>query len=130
MENPVGSLCRRPYMTLWEETGMVNRHEVHYCAFDHFYHKSTHMEWIPTGSTGTGLCEKRCTGGRWEDRQWVHKFKIAQASWQAKGGKGRKAHKNMMPEKLHKELLEAASMHNASDTELRKALEAACRAVN
>ena len=50
-----------------------------------------------------------------EQGQWVHQYNNAQASWQAKGGKGRKAHKNMMPEKLHDELLEAAIMHNASD---------------
>ena len=43
MENPVASLWRRPYMKIWEETGMVTRHEVHYCAYDHFYHKPTHI---------------------------------------------------------------------------------------
>ena len=62
--------------------------------------------------------------------RWVHQYKIAQASWQAKGGQGRKAHKNMMPEKLHRELLEAAIMHNASAAEWRAALEVACKAVN
>ena len=90
MENPVGSLWRRPYMRQWEEPGMVKRHEVHYCAYDHFYHKPTHiwtnMEWAPQGSTGTGRCEHRCKGGRLEHGQWVHQYKIAQASWQAKGG--------------------------------------------
>ena len=136
MENPVGSLWRRPYMKLWEETGMVTRHEVHYCAYDHFYHKPTHiwtnMEWTPKGSTGTGLCERRCKGGRPSALgvRWVHQYKIAQASWQAKGGRGRKAHKNMMPEKLHRELLEAAIMHSASEADRRGALEAACRAMN
>ena len=40
------------------------------------------------------------------------------------------AHKNMMPEKLHRELLEAAIMHNASAADRREALEAVCRAVN
>ena len=60
----------------------------------------------------------------------MHQYKIAQASWQAKGGRGRKAHKNMMPEKLHRELLEAAIMHNASAADRREALEAVCRAVN
>ena len=121
-------------MRQWEETGMVKRHEVHYCAYDHFYHKPTHiwtnMEWAPQGSTGTGRCEHRCKGGRLEHGQWVHQYKIAQASWQAKGGKGRKAHKNMMPEKLHDELLEAAIMHNAKDDGWRRALEAVCRRVN
>ena len=92
-------------MRIWEETGMVTRHEVHYCAYDHFYHKPTHiwtnMEWAPQGSTGTGLCESRCKGRRLEQGRWVHQYKIAQARWEAKGGRGRKAHKNMMPEKLH-----------------------------
>ena len=63
------------------------------------------------------MCEQRCNGGRWEDDQWVHQYKIAQGSWQAKGGKGRKAHKNMMPEMLHKELLEAAMEHKRRSQE-------------
>ena len=132
--NPVGSLWRRPYMKDWEDTGMVTRQEVHYCAFDHFYHKPTHiwtnMEWTPQGTTGSGRCDHRCRGGRWENDQWVHQYKIAQGSWQAKGGKGRKAHKNMMPVMLHKELLEAAIIHRASAAERRRALEAVCRTVN
>jgi len=121
MENPVGSLWRRPYMEMWEDTGMVTRKEVHYCAFDHFYHKPTHiwtnMEWTPRGTTGSGLCEHRCRGGRWENNQWVHQYKIAQGSWQAKGGRGRKAHKNMMPAMLHRELLEAAVEHKRRSAE-------------
>ena len=90
----------------------------------------TNMEWTPRGTTGSGLCEHRCGGGRWENNQWVHQYKIAQGSWQAKGARGRKAHKNMMPAMLHRELLEAAIMHRASAAERREALEAVCRAVN
>ena len=43
-----------------------------------------------------------------ETGKWVHRFKIAQGSWQAAGGLGRKARKNMMPEALQRELLQAA----------------------
>ena len=50
----------------WEDTGMVKRKEVHYCAFDHFYHKPTHiwtnMEWTPRGTTGSGLWPCAITG--------------------------------------------------------------------
>ena len=77
-----------------------------------------------------GCANAGAKGGRLEHGQWVHQYKIVQASWQAKGGQGRKAHKNMMPEKLHRELLEAAIMHSASEADRRGALEAVCRAVN
>ena len=115
MENPVGSLWRRPYMEDWEATGMVKRFEVHYCAYDHVYHKPTHIwttmaKWKPMGATGTGQCDRRCKSGQIQvgTGYWVHKYKIAQASHQAKGGAGRKAFKNMMPAKLHMELLKEA----------------------
>ena len=65
-------------------------------------------KWKPKGSTGTGQCCRRCKSGRKVGNQWVHKYKIAQASHQAKGGAGRKAFKNMMPAKLHMELLKEA----------------------
>ena len=46
--------------------------------------------------------------------KWVHRYKIAQGSKEAKCGKGRRARKNMMPELLHKEMLKAAkAMHDA-----------------
>ena len=35
----------------------------------------------------------------------LRRYKIAQGSQLARGGKGRKAWKNMMPKKLHRELL-------------------------
>ena len=113
MENPVGSLCRRPYMVRWEESKMVKKEEVHYCAYDHVYHKPTHIwttmkRWKKKGRTGTGMCSKKCRAGQWKGNQWVHRYKIAQASSLAKGGIGRKAFKNMMPKMLHMEMLEAA----------------------
>ena len=53
------------------------------------------------GPNRQGARQTRATNG------W-HKYKIAQASHQAKGGAGRKAFKNMMPAKLHMELLKEA----------------------
>ena len=47
-------------------------------------------------------------GGKLKGKQWVHRYKIAQASSLAKGGIGRKAFKNMMPKMLHMEMLGAA----------------------
>ena len=117
MENPVGNLCRRPYMRGWEAEG-VRRVEVHYCAYHHFYHKPTHIwtnmladRWSPRGSTGTGRCEGRCSRGALSAAgRWTHTYKIAQGSRQAKGGRGRKANKNMMPQELHEEILRAAGL--------------------
>lgn len=114
MENPVGSLWKRPYMVDWESWGTVRRHEVHYCAYKHWYHKPTHiwtnmLAWVPKGTTGTGQCEMRCTmGARTESGRWAHRYKLAQGSHLAKGGRGRKARKNMMPRGLHRELLQEA----------------------
>ena len=111
MENPVGSLCRQDYMREWECSGEVARVTIDYCAYDHWYHKPTHIwtnlkRWTPKGRTGTGRCKGVCRYGSMGDKgKWVHRFKIAQGSTQAKGGKGRKAYKNMMPYKLHRELL-------------------------
>ena len=65
----------------------------------------------PICQTGSGRCEHKCKVGQWGGSgRWVHKYKIAQGSTQAKGGKGRKANKNMMPQALHEELLKAAGI--------------------
>ena len=103
----------------WQADG-VRRVEVHYCAYRHFYHKPTHLwtnmmadRWSPKGSTGTGKCQSRCKAGSMSSSgRWSHKYKIAQGSWQAKGGRGRKANKNMLPQALHEELLKAAGFKN------------------
>ena len=121
MENPVGSLCKRPYMVEWVESG-VREAEIHYCAYRHFYHKPTHLwtnlmvdRWTPRGSTGTGQCENRCNGGSVGiSGKWTHTYKLAQGSTQAKGGRGRKANKNMMPQALHEELLKAAGLRTVT----------------
>ena len=48
MENPVGSLARKPYMRRWVKAwwggwSWVVRKGVHCCAYEHFYHKPTHI---------------------------------------------------------------------------------------
>ena len=116
MENPVGSLWRRPYMRRWEAQGEVVRRQVDYCAYGHMYMKPTHIwtnmkKWKPKGEQqgGNGRCRDRCRAGEWgASGKWVHRCKIAQGSRQAAGGAGRKARKNMMPVGLQRELLKAA----------------------
>ena len=38
-----GSLCRQKYMLDWEDSLEVERVSVDYCAYDHWYHKPTHI---------------------------------------------------------------------------------------
>ena len=108
MENPVGSLQYQEYIKDWERTGDVERKMVHYCHYDHYYHKPTHI-WTNMRKLREGRCGQRCKYGfRNYKGKWEHKYKIAQGSRQAKGGQGRKAFKNMMPCLLHKGLVQAA----------------------
>ena len=117
MENPVGSLQYRPYQVRWGQKGHVWRREVHYCAYGHMYHKPTHIwtnlgGWVQQGTTGNGQCTVggRCRMGRWSAAgKWEHRFKMAQASQQAHGERGRRAKKMMMPRRLQVEVIEAAS---------------------
>ena len=41
---------------------------------------ATMKKWQKKGRTGTGMCSKKCQAGRWQGNQWVHRYKIAQAS--------------------------------------------------
>lgn len=110
MENPVGSLERREYMQ-WDAWFQLRQLcEVHYCAYDHPYHKPTHiwtnmLKWVPKGQTGTGKCEQRCCSGEWRSNgKYRHWKGIARESHREVQGKGRKAWKNMVPQKLHAEI--------------------------
>lgn len=114
MENPVGSLRMRPYMRKWVRSGRVVQRQVDYCSYKHWYMKPTNIWtnmqwWRPCGVTGTGQCERRCPGGyKSKSGRWCHTHKLAQESWQAVQGMGRKARKNMMPLMLQQELMAAA----------------------
>ena len=111
IENPVGNLKCRPFMVT-----MRLRHKmvvVDYCAYEGVYKKPTNLwtnlDWKPQGTQGCqeGRCSNACRGGSWGQRgRWVHKFKIAQGSWEAAGGPGRRAMKEEVPAMLHREMLE------------------------
>ena len=115
LENPVGDLCKRPFMRMWERKRGVTRHMLHYCAYKHPFKKATHvwtrMKWIPKGLWGDGKCKQgACQAGEWSKRtgRWKHSFTIAGPIEETKKGRGRWAWKNMMPEMLQLELLRAA----------------------
>ena len=112
IENPVGSLEKQEYMGAdWHQYRKLVI--VHYCAYQHVYHKPTHIwtnifKWKPRGETGTGKCECKCSAGRWGAKgRWTHKFKIARESSAEIQGQGRKAMKNMVPQKLLQEIWSA-----------------------
>ena len=113
MENPVGSLARQKYVEEWKEK--YRREVVHYCSYEHHYHKPTHIwtniwRWKLTGTTGSGRCEKKCKSWELDAKtgKWGHRWRIGRESNRECGGKGRKANKNMVPQRLHEELLRAA----------------------
>ena len=73
MENPMGSLCFRPFVWLYELLIGLERHTVDYCAFGSDRRKSTDF-WCnfvgnPVGDTGDGRCHQRCNSGYWTQLQ-------------------------------------------------------------
>jgi len=60
LENPVGSLRKRPFMQTVAWVGAVTMHAVHYCAFGGDFYKPTNiwttLDWEPKGNTGNGKC--------------------------------------------------------------------------
>ena len=98
---------------------------VDHCSFGDPYMKPTHIwttmkEWVPDGATGTGRCDECCGAGDLKNGRWNHIFKIAQGSWQAAGGKGRRARKNMMPQRLQKEIMDEAVREHKRKQQKRK----------
>ena len=83
---------------------------IHYCAFNHIYNKPTHlwtniMNWEPEGTTGTGLCERKCGMGMSSEKgKYKHKYTIARESQKEMAGAGRKAFKKMVPLMLQREI--------------------------
>ena len=110
IENPMGNLRCRPYMQ--SLTLQHTLFTIDYCAYGGPYKKPTNLwsniNWRPRGSTLTGRCESRCQGGFADDRgRWRHQFKIAQQTYQAVQGQGRRAWKEMVPHALHLEIIQA-----------------------
>ena len=62
MENPEGSLQRRPYMRRQSQGVQLVMRLVHYCAFGRQDMKPTNvwtcvLSWVPVGTTGDGRCQ-------------------------------------------------------------------------
>ena len=81
IENPVGSLRKRPYMLGERMQKEFTRTTVDYCAFGKPYRKSTDIwttfVWMPNGSTGSGRCDiGDCvlgnTKGKFKHRMVIH----------------------------------------------------------
>lgn len=105
MENPMGSLRHR-IDTLSNQTwrNLVERKTVDYCAYDHEYQKRTDIfttlkGWVPTGTTGSGLCEQRCGHGSVK-LKYAHFENMYNVTGPRKG-----ARKNAVPANLLSEIL-------------------------
>ena len=109
IENPVGLLRRRPFMT--QMTLPHRLLTVDYCAYEGDYKKPTNLwtnlaDWQPRGTTNTGRCGGKCKMGfKGKGGRWNHFFTLAQGSKEARGGMGRRARKEQVPRMLHQELL-------------------------
>ena len=83
LENPVGSLRKRPYMRGEALESLTTRHTVNYCAYGEPYSKATDFwssmsEWQPQGTTGNGRCnDGACQQGvRKRNKKFAHKVVI------------------------------------------------------
>jgi len=108
VENPQANLQHQQYMKNAET--WLRKIVVHYCAYDHQYHKPTNiwtnLTWEPKGLTGNGRCGLGCTTRTWNPatKRWRHKNTIAQASRKEVAGRGRQAHKSSVPRRLLSEI--------------------------
>jgi hypothetical protein len=119
LENPVGSLGRRPFMQNVDWLGCTKRFKIDYCSYGYTYKKPTFIwttltEWEPTGQTGSGNCEQKCAG-RVENEAGSkangrkHKHTIAGGAERAvKSAKGKKKQLQLwsLPQELQQELME------------------------
>ena len=73
LENPVGMLAERPFMTVTDWLSLGVRRVVNYCNYGGRFLKPTHVwsslrQWIPGGESGCGRCNEQCSAGSWN---WV-----------------------------------------------------------
>jgi hypothetical protein len=111
MENPEGSLARRPYMRRAVKGRVVRQVRVDYCAYGRKDMKPTHIwtsmwSWVPKGSTGDGRCQGqgKChamTGAK-------HKESVTGGKRKRGGGQGTRAAKSAVPVQLLEEWYEVA----------------------
>ena len=114
LENPVGSLSKRPFMRTTKWLQCVKRYMVTYCAYGFRYMKPTHIwttlrHWQPRGTTGNGQCGSKCGNGEQHEREhrttFVHKEHIAGSA--ARLPRGGKSKLWQLPPQLTREIMEA-----------------------
>ena len=109
LENPMGSLERRPYMVRFCETQNVVRRDLDYCSYGRPYRKSTRIwtnarQWVPSGRSGNGRCPGKGLCPQMEGPR--HRRSVAGGSRRVTG-KGSVAGKSAVPRQLMLELVEA-----------------------
>jgi len=114
MENPEGSLRRRPFMIIFQLLLSLARHTVNYCAYGAKFKKATdiwtNFDWQPEGHTGDGRCHNRCLAGVWSHNgsarpTYRHPQVIGGANDRRPQGPYAKCN---IPYLLHEEILRAA----------------------
>ena len=114
MENPEGSLRRRPFMIIFQLLLSLARHTVNYCAYGAKFKKATdiwtNFDWQPEGHTGDGRCHNRCPAGVWSHNgsarpTYRHPQVIGGANDRRPQGPYAKCN---IPYLLHEEILRAA----------------------
>lgn len=106
MENPVGSLERRPFMQKFRNhVEEMNMSTVHYCAYGCPYKKPTriwsNLKWKPVGTSNNGLCNKDACAAMNGKK---HKQNVTAARKSVYTGKGAGAAKSRVPAALLDEI--------------------------
>ena len=109
LENPVGSLERRPYMEQYLAGLESVMQTVHYCAYGRTYKKPTRIWtnmvwWVPMGRTGWGQCLGEGQCGQMVGTKHVNS---AAGGGRRVGGKGSVAGRSAVPKELMLGLVEA-----------------------
>jgi hypothetical protein len=127
IENPLGSLRKRPYMMQEGVVNMMERATVDYCTYGKPYRKSTDLwntfGFEPAGNTGNGECQKGRCGMTTTSKHGKPKHRIGIACDKERSLKGKHITQQLwsLPNDLTSELME--QMKNTvwdSDTEVRK----------
>jgi hypothetical protein len=120
MENLSASLRRRTFVKVYESLLHLTCHLVHYCAFLAKVKKPTdiwtNFNWTPRGTTGDGLCRRKCAMGHSVRTNGRLSFRHPEAvgSDPALAPKGFLAAARLPP-LLHEEILDAAlAQHSQS----------------
>ena len=119
VENPNAQLGKRPVLLSLMRSGRVMCGRVNYCQYEHVFAKdtcvrTTVLQWIPRGRSGTGRCRK-ATGNcsfktgffNEETRRWDHYKTTRDKAAKSVKGPSKDGVQNRVPLKLLLEILEA-----------------------